>query len=328
MQPWLTYLRSCACTLSVGGGLLSGSEQEITDDYGPLYVQAQAPLQAQAYTPQLRSGRVFSGRRLQLHFTGTASSVWAESSEYFMDYYHNEFNFGATVAIATGWEWEINIQHGYAGNNGLDSITIAFHDLFGIDQNGRDEVPEDQFVITSEEYGVDVTDFKNEIFSNAVANYLGYQIYQDEQHAVSAGYGISYDYVSSGPFKKSRWEHIGQLNYTYSSTPLHTFHATFGLGYSHDNATPGGLPLNDWSAMLGGGYQWRPWQRHALLLEYHLFQGEAANEPNFSEVAHEILLGYRYHFRHAALEFSAIENARNMDNSTDISFSLGYRHRY
>ncbi len=37
-------------------------------------------------------------------------------------------------------------------------------------------------------------------------------------------------------------------------------------------------------------------------------------------------MGYRYLMGNSALEIMAIENARNMDNSTDIAFTIGYRY--
>lgn len=38
------------------------------------------------------------------------------------------------------------------------------------------------------------------------------------------------------------------------------------------------------------------------------------------------LAGYRYYLDRSAIEFTVIENFLNMDNSTDIAFTLGYRH--
>ncbi|MBY6107499.1 DUF3187 family protein [Ferrimonas balearica] len=54
-----------------------------------------------------------------------------------------------------------------------------------------------------------------------------------------------------------------------------------------------------------------------MLLEYHGFSGETD----------EVLLGYRYHLKQGAIEFTMIENIFNMDNSTDIAFTLAYRGR-
>ncbi|WP_199480075.1 DUF3187 family protein, partial [Vibrio harveyi] len=44
--------------------------------------------------------------------------------------------------------------------------------------------------------------------------------------------------------------------------------------------------------------------------------------------SNEFVIGYRYLMENSAIEVMAIENARNMDNSTDIAFTFGYRYLF
>ncbi|MBY5981463.1 DUF3187 family protein [Ferrimonas balearica] len=53
------------------------------------------------------------------------------------------------------------------------------------------------------------------------------------------------------------------------------------------------------------------------MLEYHGFSGEAD----------ELLQGYHDHLKRGAIEFTMIESIFNIDNSTDIAFTLAYRGR-
>ncbi|MEZ9418085.1 DUF3187 family protein, partial [Vibrio sp. 10N.286.49.E1] len=55
------------------------------------------------------------------------------------------------------------------------------------------------------------------------------------------------------------------------------------------------------------------------------YQGWASNDPDFSEASNEVVVGYRYRLHQLAIEALMIENIRNMDNSTDIGFTLGFR---
>ncbi|WP_432215313.1 DUF3187 family protein [Vibrio splendidus] len=51
----------------------------------------------------------------------------------------------------------------------------------------------------------------------------------------------------------------------------------------------------------------------------------ATSAPDFSEPSNEVVAGYRYRLHQLAIEALMIENIRNMDNSTDIGFTLGFR---
>ncbi len=73
--------------------------------------------------------------------------------------------------------------------------------------------------------------------------------------------------------------------------------------------------------MVGLGYEYRV-GRHGWMLEYHRYEGMAESDDDFSEASNEALLGYRYYLDRSAIEFTVIENFLNMDNSTDIAFTL------
>ena len=62
-----------------------------------------------------------------------------------------------------------------------------------------------------------------------------------------------------------------------------------------------------------------------MLLESHNYGGWANENKDFAETSNEVVLGYRYTYGRAAIEAAMHENVRNMDNSTDIAFSLGLR---
>ncbi|TKB48662.1 DUF3187 family protein [Ferrimonas sediminicola] len=296
-------------------------------EYGPLMVKAQSPLQAQAYTPMMRSGQVLEPGTTEWHLTGAIASVWAVTPDYEMDYYHNELNLGVRFAPLARWEFEVNYQYRFAADNGLDTVTEKFHDLFGLGQNGRDQVPKHRFYISAPRYGVLYEDFQGETLSNVLSGYAGYQLYLEGAHGMSAGLGLAYNYVGSGPFEIRSFEQIAQLNYSYQPNAPHHLHLTLGSAHSDDQATSGGLKMSDWSWMAGASYQYHLGERHRLLLEYHLYSGETKEVDELDEVSHEFLVGYRYHLERGALELTMIENVFNMDNSTDIAFTLGYRHK-
>ncbi|MBY6096045.1 DUF3187 family protein [Ferrimonas balearica] len=296
-------------------------------DYGPLYVKAQSPLQAQSFTPMMRNAQQLNAGEWAYTLSGTIASVWAETPDYMMDYYHNSLDLGLRYAPAERWEIELAYQYRFAADNGLDSLTEGFHDLFGIGQNGRDKVPQDRFYISSEKYGVLLEDFEGETLTNMISGYLGYQWLDQGAHALSTGLGLSYNHVSSGPFALHSFEQLVQANYRYAPSERHRLYLTLGASHRNLDEVVGGIGINDWAYMYGMAYQYRFHPRHSLLLEYHGFSGETDDVNELDSLSHEVLLGYRYHLKQGAIEFTMIENIFNMDNSTDIAFTLAYRGR-
>lgn len=296
-------------------------------DFGPLWVKAQSPMQAQSYTPMMRNAEQLKAGEWAYTLSGTIASVWAETPDYQMDYYHNSVDLGLRYAPAERWEVAVDYQYRFAANNGLDSLTREFHDLFGIGQNGRDQVGEDRFSIVSERYGVQLADFEGETLTNMLSGYLGYQWLDTGSHALSTGVGLAYNHVDSGPFALHSFEQLLQLNYRYAPSERHRLYLTLGTSHRDEACTIGGIGIRDWAYMYGLAYQYRFHPRHSLLVEYHGFSGETDEVPEMDSLSHEMLLGYRYHLDRGALEFTLIENLFNMDNSTDIAFTLAYRGR-
>jgi hypothetical protein len=80
------------------------------------------------------------------------------------------------------------------------------------------------------------------------------------------------------------------------------------------------LPSRHNTAAFAGGCRYALEENHHSILEYHWYQGSIEGPSEFADALNEFVIGYRY-----LMENSAIENARNMDNSTDIAFTFGYR---
>ncbi|MFB9933977.1 DUF3187 family protein [Photobacterium aphoticum] len=300
--------------------------REAFDDYGPLKTYAQSPLQSNSLTPQVRSGFRLPTQTVELYGTGTIASVWANTDDYKMDYYQNDLSVGSYIQINEKWAIEMDYTWRFAANNGLDTLTKAFHDTFGIGLNGRDEVDKHAFDISVPQYGVEIHDFEGKTLSNAFTIYASYQVLENTHHGLSLGGSLYYNYVGSGPFKTSSLEQALQLNYSYRSGK-HRVYTLLGLSYRHNDEVLSNIPYNHFAFSSGISYQYAIAPRHRLITEFHLYEGASDATSDLNEPSTEVLLGYRYHTDEGAIEISMIENVFNMDNSTDIAFTLGYRHR-
>jgi len=314
-------------TILLASGNASANSISRYDDYGPLKTYAQSPLQSNSLTPLLRNGFRYQPDTVELYTTATIASVWAKTDEYHADYYHNALSIGGFWQLDDKWVIEMDYTWRFTANNHLDNLTRGFHNLFGIDQNGRDEVDNHSFDISVPQYGIEIHDFNRESLSNAFTFYTSYQLVETTNHGLSLGGSIYYNYVGSGPFKASNFEQAMQLNYSYRRGK-HTFYSMLGMSYRHDDEVLAEIPYNKFALAAGAGYQYPITPKHRLLVEYHIYEGATNAISELSEPSHEFLLGYRYHMKHGAVEVSMIENVFNMDNSTDIAFTLGYRHRF
>ncbi len=293
----------------------------------PMFVYAQSPIHSNVLSTQLRSAEPNRTGTIEFKSSYTQASIWAHTQAYSLDYYQNQSNIAVQWQASPIWKTELDYRVVTAKDNGLDSFVMGFHDLFGVGQNGRDEVAEDQFTIDFHNAGVHVSDFEGDDLTNAVTFYNELLLYSRGPMSLSAGGSLFYNNVRSGQFARTSFEQGVQLNYSYI-TPRHSFFSTIGLVHRNSDGhlvSDERLALENVSASWAVGYEYRWNQRHSLVLESLNYQGWSTNDPDFPEPSNEVVVGYRYRLYRLALEALMIENIRNMDNSTDIGFTLGLR---
>ncbi|CAH7240090.1 conserved exported hypothetical protein [Vibrio chagasii] len=293
----------------------------------PMFVYAQSPIHSNVLSTQLRSAEPNRTGTIEFKSSYTQASIWAHTQAYSLDYYQNQSNIAVQWQASPIWKTELDYRVATAKDNGLDSFVMGFHDLFGVGQNGRDEVAEDQFTMDFHNAGVHVSDFEGDDLTNAITFYNELLLYSRGPMSLSAGGSLFYNNVRSGQFARTSFEQGVQLNYSYI-TPRHSFFSTIGLVHRNSDGhlvSDERLALENVSASWAVGYEYRWNQRHSFVLESLNYQGWATNDPDFSEPSNEVVVGYRYRLYRLALEALMIENIRNMDNSTDIGFTLGVR---
>ncbi|MGI2935528.1 DUF3187 family protein [Vibrio diabolicus] len=295
------------------------------DLYGPLRSYAQSPMQVVSHTNILRSGHSLPSDFVETYGSGTVASVWAHTDEYALDYYHNQIEIGSKWQINSSWQWELNYRWVFAADNHLDGLTKSFHNLFGIGQNGRDKVDRDRFYIAMPQYDVLEDDFEGQTLANNLSTYLQYQVFQNEHHGLSIGGSLYFNDVAHGTFQGSNFEQGFQINYSYLSD-AHAFYSMVGMTFRSDDRALLDLPYRHNTIAVAAGYRYALEDNHHLMFEYHWYQGSTEGPAEFADASNELVLGYRYLMENSALEFLAVENARNMDNSTDIAFTIGYRY--
>lgn len=293
-----------------------------TEANQPLYSFSESPIHSNVLSLQLREAYPNQVGSLEVKSNYTQASVWAQTSDYFLDYYQNHIDLAFSYQVNSIWKSEMSLRKVTAKDNGLDELTMNFHDLFGIGQNGRDQVPTDQFYISVPELGIEITDFEGDTLTKAILSYNEASILQSGPLFISAGVTLYYNNVSDGAFARSSFEQGIQVNTTYLAN-AHTLHASTGL--VHRNSDSPTFALHDITSFASFGYAYQIYDRHSVLVESHNFAGWGEENVDFSQSSNELLLGYRYAFMRSILEVYLTENIRNMDNSTDIALSLSFR---
>ncbi|MGV2986277.1 DUF3187 family protein [Vibrio sp. E150_011] len=311
---------SLAIWMCLGVSLAHGSDIKSS----PLRGDAQAPIQSLGLSTQLRSG--FSNDETEVFASYNIGSVWVTGDDFNLDYYQNKMTTGIQWSPAEKWNLELKYQYAWAKNNHLDGLVKSFHNAAGLKLDGRDDVENDSFNIDSNTYDVHNNDFEGDSLESALSLYAQYSLYETKYQALSVGASLYYNNQSDYEFSSAGFDQNLQVNWSYAKGG-HSFHSTLGVVHHASKNIDEDLYFKKFTVEGAVGYGYRFLSNHEILAEYHVYQG-TLNQTAFSENVNEATLGYRYYFSDTVLELSGTENLFNMDNSTDIAFTLALRHYF
>lgn len=296
------------------------------DSFGALEVYSQAPFHSASLTPKLRNP--VQPQKNEVFASVSAGSMWIESQHYKMDYYQNQINVGGRFQVNPRLNVELKYQWLNAKDNALDPITYVFHDMFGIGQNGRDEVEYGEYTIETP-YN-DYYDFKGSNIGQNLSLYFDYALIAHGASALSVGGTLYYGHSDDDFFGHKAFDQAIQLNYGYVGQRIQ-FYTTLGMSLNKidDMDFEEDYRRKRFTGAMGFNYAVAP--NHRVILETTISQGalkESSTSDEFSEKVYEATLGYRYLWRNMAFELALVENYFNMDNSADIAFTGGVRAQF
>ncbi len=261
------------------------------------------------------------------------TNVWANEAFYYFDYEMIESHLSLTYGINKRWMVGISfIKRNYFGG-AMDDFIIEFHDLFGIDQDGRGNAPTGKSkLLLLDGNGNTVADLgAANVFNNSSAQLMSSLILTPGTKLLPAinlsavvQYGLETPFddnadpldisIGIGLSKRwaSRWYSYHTIRYTrFSQTNIP--HLTFkNSSLSSTNTLS--------------------WQKHpglSFLLQYMYHEDVIKNLNSLSDPSHEIGLGFKWQIRKSGvIEFSIIENILDYANSPDFGVHLAYSHRF
>jgi len=318
---------------------------DIPNDYnfgpGPAAVRSQGPGQSLRMTTM---GIVPGTIPVGFTFLSvlTEASIYGNTDDVLLDFAILEKRVGVTYGLSDRLGFAIAYdERSYIGGN-LDQITLTTHDMMGVDQNGRDEVPKyDHRIVRFDGDGSTVLFETREVdqFDSAGIALGGHYVLTFGSDGFMPAIGLTgvVHYSTKGPdgnednpmdwtigtgFSKrlsETWYLYGYANYTkYELTEVAVKGSPLEpLEFKEDTI----------DFMLAGAWQWG--EKWATIFEYLRSEGSIDDFDVFSDPSNEIDIAFRWQVgERDVLEFTMIENFQIHDNSPDFGLQVAYAHHF
>jgi len=308
--------------------------------YGPLKLYSQSPFQSLRLVIRPRTPSTLAKGRYELSANSTWVNVWGvekdvgdPTNRFFLDVEMLQTTIALAYGISDTLEIEGEIQNRSRFGGKMDSFTQGVHDLFGIDQNGRDEVPKNDFVVNLNPPGgpsVELGDDDRGNYSRTLQFSVQHNVTCGTARLPALSYSVSVRLETLDVGDLSGGSDLDFGASVSLARRLGRFYLYGILGHAwfgRNNFR--GIELEDtqFSALLAAEWRFRAMQ--SLLVQYLRTDGVIDGFGAFGETSNEVTLGYKWELRQKGiLEFGLIENVGSFDNSPDFGFHLGFSQRF
>ncbi|WP_298443675.1 DUF3187 family protein [uncultured Ferrimonas sp.] len=307
-------------------GLLVGPSMHTNaSDSAPLRVHSQSPISSFLLSVSPMPTQFQPGWQVAVDVHG--ASIFAMDAEYELDYYQMEYGVEAFYSPSPRWRFGTGLRLLRTDDAHLDQITLTFHDLFGIDQNGRDQVPKHRFYAAVPATGLLVTDFQRRTLAQKYQFSGAYQWRQSPRHRLSSTVTMQYNNAQGQWRKGGSVDGAVQLDYGYQRSGGDQAWLMLALSYTDASAVLS-QSVRQWLPHLGLGYRHHYTPRHSVVFQYQLGMGPMTSLGSFKEPVHEFFVGYRYRRTGYQLDLTVLENAKNPDNSADFGLAARFSYRF
>lgn len=301
--------------------------------YGPLALGSQSAFQALRLGMRPRTPSTLTRGQVEARQSATWVNFWAQGPGYFIDHEMLQLNAGVAYGLTRGLEVDVILEERARFGGAMDGFIQGFHDVFGIDQNGRDLVPKGAFTFDVDPPGdrpaVAVNPRDRGTFSRSLAVAL--------QHNVTCGTrrlpAFSYAATARVETEDDDLGGGGRLDLGASIAlarrvgSVHLYGTLGHVWFGSDRFF--GLKLKDtqWSGMFA--VEWRYLARQSLIVQYLVTEGLIPDFTPFSDPSNEVTIGWKWELvERGVLEVGLIENVVSQDNSPDFGLRLGFSRRF
>ncbi len=302
--------------------------------YGPLHLYSQSPFQSLRLGILPRTPSTLGKGQYELRGSSAWANVWATGEDYFLDLEILQNSLTLSYGITDTLEIEGEFQNRSRFGGQLDGFTQGFHDLFGIAQNGRDQVPKGEFVFRLNPPGkrpaVSLETRDKGTFSRTLQVSLQHNVTCGTASLPAFSYSVTarVETEGSGEIRGGRDVDLGAS--VAASRRLGKSYLYLTVGYAwfgRDDFR--GIELEDTQLTALAAFEWRFLPRQSLLLQYLFTEGLIEDFEPFSEASNEITLGWKWEaIPRGTLEVGLIENVVSFDNGPDFGIHTGFSYRF
>jgi hypothetical protein len=310
--------------------------------YGPLSVRVQSVFQSLRLGILPRMPSKQNRGEHQLRIGATWSNIWAISPEGFdpaaadygdrlLDFEtldgHVSYTYGLSERIQLEAEYEQRWRFGGA----LDGAVESFHDLFGIEQNGRDLAPTNCFrIFLDPEEGGGQIDLGSDFEGSYTRNFLltfGHNLTDGDTSWPAISYAITGRYSDADASDGAGWDGAVSVG---ASRRFGRFCVYLSIGYgwySNDDFYGIELPDAQLTALAAGEWRFKP--RMSLVFEWIWMRSTGASNDFFLEIANQFAIGWKWELRPSGVfELGMLQNAVPYDASPDFGLHAAFTQRF
>lgn len=307
--------------------------------YGPLAVPAQSVFQSLQIGIRPRTPSTLARGQYEIRTTATWSNFWAVGGtvqrphDYFLDYETLQNTLAMAYGLTDRVEVELELQNRKRFGGELDDLSQGFHDLFSIDQNGRDLVDKGLFVFDLDPPGpsgpVSLGSGDRGAYSRTLQLSLQHNVTCGTASAPAFAYTVNarLETLDAGDLSGGRDLDLGASLALSRRVRQFYVYGTLGFAWFGKNRFRG-IQLSDtqWTALAAGEWRFKP--RMSLVLQWLSTEGLIDGFEPFSESSDEFTLGLKWELRKlGTLEAGIVENFISFDNTPDVAYHIGFSQR-
>lgn len=295
---------------------------------GPLTIRSLSPAQSLRLSPIPRSPYGLPEGQTEFQFNIAAASIFSEQKNLFkLDYHFTDVRFAVNHGFVNDWSVELSFNERRIVNAHLDQLTVEFHNLFGIEQNGRAEVEKNDTAIQFTGQGINLGKESRGKFSQTI-NVSVQKVLADKSigwPAVAVNLNMSYESLHNGMIEHGAFDYGLQLSVAQKQSNGYVYGNVSFTQFGSDKVLGLALTNHNFTGMLG--YEFTMETDQALMFQYLFSEGVVVNMGQLSKYSHEIHIGYKWRTESYLWEVGFVENIVNFENSPDVAFTFGVTYK-
>jgi hypothetical protein len=300
--------------------------------YGPLRLTSQSPFQSMRLTSGADAPSNLPRGRWETRETNTWSKMWGMSDRYLLDFEVFRQTQSIVHGVTDDLQAELGVGESSRFGGKLDGFVRGFHDMFGINQSGRDQFARGEYhfqLKPTRGAAIDIEEDRGE----PSLKFLFVSLHQtltrgtDVLPAVSVSVTIQ-SRLDSSPDLSGNAIETG-LSVTFAKR-FGDFYAYLSVGATWlGDQQFHGEDLRSTGFSLLAAVEWNLVADVSLVVQHLYSRGALTGYGALSEPSYEISLGVKYEAaRGMVVELAAIENIIVFDNSPDFGVHFGLTQQF